>query len=396
MNGSRQHRIRVLHISTGLDTGGAERVLERLVLRMDAGAFENIVVSLTGFGDVAEELRDKNIDVRALNMPRTFPSIDSIVKLGSVIRATKPDIIQTWMYHADILGGCVGRIVGKAPVLWNLRQTTLDPEFTRRSLLWTTRLGAKLSGFVPFTIVCGSHAARTIHEEIGYNVSNAQVIPNGHDAVQFRPDSCARERSRARLEMAEDAPVVCLPARYHPQKDHPSFVSAASLLRSRIPDVRFILLGEHVTSENDVLRQLIVEAKLEDCVHLLGRVDDPENHYPASDLVVLSSSFGEGAPNVLGEAMLCGVPCVATDIGDCAKIIGDAGRIVKPSDPHALADAMADILQMPSEERAGLGERARSRICERFGLQDMVLRYEQLYRRVASQQTSRIEFSAIA
>lgn len=379
-------RICVLHIATGLDAGGAERVLERLIESMDDQRFENRVISLTSFGNVAEALEEKGFHVQALEMPRRFPTLPSLMKLGRAIREADADIIQTWMYHADILGGVMGRLVSSTPVLWNLRQTTLDHLVTRRSLLLTTRAGAWLSRWIPFTIVCGSHAARLVHEEVGYSIENTQVIPNGHDNTVYRPDPTARQRLLTELGLDEGSRLIGLPARFHPQKDHATFLKAVSSLQKERHDVEFILFGENIDQDNDELAALISENGICDGIHLMGRMAKMEDYYPALDSVVLSSSFGEGAPNVLGEAMLCGVPCIATRIGDCERIVGDTGMIIEPGDPAALAKAIQSMLDMPAKERTALGQRARQRIEVRFGLADMVQRYEDLYQRVASQQ----------
>jgi len=387
-------RLRILHIATGLDAGGAERVLERLVVGMDSTRFNNKVVSLTSYGNVADSLEQKGFDVEALEIPRQLPNLPHLIKLGRCIRNAKPDIIQTWMYHADILGGIMGKLVTDAPVLWNLRQTTLDPIVTRRSLLLTTRLGAWLSSTVPFTIVCGSHAARLVHQDVGYTIDNTQVIPNGHDSDLYKPDPTAGTRVRKELGIEDDTLLVGMPARFHPQKDHPTFIEAARLLHQRRPGIAFVLFGENIDNTNLELTSMIAEAGLSSHFYLAGRKGAMETYYPALDLAVLSSSFGEGAPNVLGEAMLCGVPCVATDIGDCALIVGDTGKIVEPTNPKALSDAMHAVLEKSAEGRKELGLRARDRIKRRFGLSSMIQRYEDLYQRVASQQLSRDRFSA--
>lgn len=208
------------------------------------------------------------------------------------------------------------------------------------------------------------------------------MIPNGFDLDAFRPDPESRLAVRRQLEIPEDSLLIGLVARFHPQKDHHNFVQAAGLLHRAMPQVHFLLCGEGITWENPVLGEWIDDAGVESWCHLLGRREDMPKLTAALD-IASSSSFGESFPNVVGEAMACGVPCVVTDVGDCAILVGKTGIVVPPNDAGALASAWHQLLEMSHEERRRLGQLARQRIKNKFDLNLVVSRYEDLYKSLA-------------
>jgi glycosyltransferase involved in cell wall biosynthesis len=192
------------------------------------------------------------------------------------------------------------------------------------------------------------------------------VIPNGIDAERFHPDDAARAKWRRRLNIKSDAWVIGMVARVDPMKAYDTVVEAAGILSVARPEARFILAGAGADTSNPWLPGAIARRGLTDTVRLLGEVTDIETLYPAFDVASLSSAFGEGFPNAVAEAMACGVPCVATDVGDCGLIIGRTGRVVPPRDARALANAWLELLALPPTERAKLGEAARRRIVESY------------------------------
>jgi len=190
-----------------------------------------------------------------------------------------------------------------------------------------------------------------------------------------------RKRSSVRAELGLDVgtPLIGLVARYHPMKDHANFLTATSLLAKQDPTAHFLLVGPNVDASNQELSAKIATLGLQERVHLLGERRDIPRINAALDIASTTSCWGEGFPNVIGEAMACGVPCVVTDVGDSALIVGETGRVVPPRDPRALAAAWRDMLQMDRETRGGLGERARARIVTHFSLNEIARRHEKLY-----------------
>ncbi|HZZ83170.1 MAG TPA: glycosyltransferase [Anaeromyxobacteraceae bacterium] len=379
--------MRVLHVITGLNLGGAEVMLHRLLqasARVD-GAQE--VVSLTDLGPVAERIKQLGIPTLAVGMRRA-PTPARLMELTRLIRAFQPDVVQTWMYHADLLGGLCARAAGRAPIAWGIHNNALDPGSSRRTTYWTVAACARLSRSLPDRIVCVSRAARDLHVAKGYDAGKMVVIPNGFDLEQFRPDQGEREALRTELGVEPSQLLVGLIARVDPQKDHLTFIRAAALLARRRREARFLLCGEGTAATSGALADAIAEAGLADRFHLLGRREDVRRVLNALDLCTLCST-SEAFPLVLGEAMACGLPCVATEVGDCAYLLGDAGRVVPPRDPAALARGWEELLALGAAGRRRLGLAARARIEAGFGISRIAALYLELYRGLAASHPGR-------
>ena len=382
------NKIRITHVITGLSTGGAENVLSQLVSRMDRDTFENAVVSLVEFGPVARTIAEAHIPVVTAGFPKTSFQIGPLVRLVREVRRSAPHIVQTWMYHGDLIGGIAARVFTGVPVIWNLRQSNFDPVVSKKSTVGVAKLCARLSRTLPSAIVCGSNAAYDCHIRFGYSPDQMVVLPNGFDTERFKPDSQCRAALQVELGLDDDDFIIGLVARFDPQKDHATFLAAAARLSEQMPNAKFVMCGERIDRNNVDLGGLIELHGLGGRIHLLGLRDHMERFYPALDVLALSSAYGEGAPNVLGEAMSCGVSCVTTDIGDSASIVGQCGEIVPNRDPDALAAALRRVAEMTTEDRRRRGSAARSRIVEEFPIDLVVERYGAMYRRVFSQRYS--------
>lgn len=376
--------IRVTHIITGLSIGGAEKVLLRLLDTMDREGFDNRVISLTDLGPLSDGMRATGAHVSAMQFLKGRSNLAPLARLRAELRLQKPDLVQTWMYHADLIGGVMARASINAPVVWNLRQSTLDPRHSKKSTINTSKACAYLSSRVPHTIVCGSQAACEVHSKLGYDASKMLILRNGFNTQKYVPLADQRSAFRAQLNLPDDAILIGNPSRYDPQKDHQTFLQAATRVADEVANAHFVLCGDQITAQNDELMAALTKLGLCERVHLLGSLDAIIPYYAALDMLVLSSAYGEGAPNVLGEAMSMEIPCIATDIGDSADIVGDTGFIVPPREADALARAMVNLAQDPGARRAR-GQAARTRIEHFFPLATMVDRYEELYRRVYSQ-----------
>lgn len=367
----------VLHLITGLETGGAEGMLARLATGGDRERFRHIVVSMTGPGAIGPSIAAAGLPVRSLGIRRNVPNPLGLLRLRRVLREFRPDILQTWLYHADLLG-LAARRLGWAPrLVWNLRSTeTVGSAVVRRLLARWSRL--------PDAVIVNSLQGRRFHEALGYRPRRWLHIPNGFDTAALKPDAEAGSRQRAALGIGSDALVILLPARYHPMKDHATFIAAASRLTQARPEARFVLVGSGAEAGNRALAELISAHGIGDRVLLLGERRDLAAIYPAADVVTSSSAFGEGFPNVLGEAMCSGIPCVATDIGDSAEIIGETGAIVPPGDPAALAAGWEKLAALDPDARRKLGAAARARVIERYDLAAIIAQYEAFYEEIAA------------
>ena len=354
-------------------------VLERL-----GPGYEPHVISLTSCGEIGARVQALGIPVEALGMAASMPNPLVFFRLVSRLKALRPAIVHSLMYHADLLGGLAARLAGVGAIGWGIRNSTLGAGSTPLSTRLVVRACAWTSHWVPHRILCCSEVARTLHVSMGYASDKIQVVPNGFDLARFRPDGAARSSFRQELGIAQDAFLVALVGRFDPQKNHAGFLHAAAVLQRRTPGVQFILAGRGVDQDNPALIRLISDSGLGRSVHLLGLCNDVPRLMAGIDVLVSASTYGEAFPNVLGEAMASGVPCVATDVGDSAYILGEIGRVVAPGDAASLARAMESILRLPDHDRQALGEQARARISENFELGDVVRRYEGFYDSLAA------------
>lgn len=379
--------IRVAHVINNLEVGGAEVMLLRLVTSASKERFDYSVISLIGDGPIGERLRSAGIPTHVIGMNAGRPSVPGFLRLARTLRRLDPEVVQTWMYHSDLLGGMAARMATRAPVVWGIHHTTFDGA-TKLTTRLTRFACAKLSSRIPSGIVSCSARALSVHEDAGYDTRRAVVIPNGIDTGAFAPDGELRARARAGLGIPDGSFVVGMAARYDPQKDFPTFARMAADVVRRHPNTVFLLAGSRVDPGNAALVEMLAREGPASAVRLLGRVDDMPGFYNALDVCVLSSSYGEAFPLAIGEAMASGVPCVATDVGECSWMIGDAGAVVPPSNPLALADAVCRILELSGPERGSRARMAREHVVAAFSLAGVARRYEALYEGVSGAASS--------
>ena len=363
---------------TGLEAGGAERMLTRVATGSDRSRFATLVISMTNGGAMEGILRRGGVRVETLGMSRGLADPRGIVRLLRILRAWCPHLLQTWLYHADLFGLCA-RLLGDAPhLLWNIRCTESVGSAVLRRLL------SRCSG-LPDGAVVNSLAGQRFHQQrLRYRPKRWEYIPNGFNTRELRPDEGARNRLRGELGIAETTTVIGMAARDHPMKDHANFLAAAARLAQRRDDVVFVLAGMGITPDNRTLIAAVGKHGLMQRVRLLGERLEISAVYPGFDIATLSSAFGEGCPNTLGEAMACEVPCVATDSGDSAKLLGDTGLVVPRRDSAALAAAWERFAEMPSDERRRFGRRARERIVRDYDIDVIIRRYEALYAEIVA------------
>lgn len=377
-SGWRALPIKICHLITSLDTGGAERSLVNLVTAMNRNEFDNEVITLLKPGPMVQTLAQAGIPVTSMEIGRHRPNPAAFLSLIRRLRARKPTILQTWLYHADFFGTAATFFAKPKHLLWNIRSSKIDEPGIARSAQFLTRLLAALSRR-PDAIVVNSQDGQRWHEGIGYQPKQWIKIPNGVDLERFSPRRNDRGMLRDRLGIPADAAIIGLVARYHPMKDVETFLRAASHFQQDHANAKFVLCGDGMTSDNAALLELVASFNLDPRVVLLGRRLDIELIYPTFDALTLCSIGGEGFPNVLCEAMACDVPCVATDVGDSAEIIGDCGFIVPIRDHEALAGAWRNLLKKESGIR---NENPRSRIAARYSLGQMCAQYESFYRSI--------------
>jgi glycosyltransferase involved in cell wall biosynthesis len=372
--------MRLLHVITGLSTGGAERALYTVLSGGLAARYEVAVISLRDEGSMGRPIRELGVPVHTLDMDVGLPAPKVLVHLRRIVHSLAPDVIQGWMYHGNLAANLAARFASDRPaVVWNVRHSLshLKEEklLTRQVIRANRFLSRGVDG-----IIYNSCLSRAQHARFGFDDRRARVIPNGFDLDRLRPDREVGQRVRVELDLPADALVIGHVARLHPMKDHASFLRAAVQVARAAPRARHLVVGRNVTPENPALAGIVPEELLERFV-FTGERRDPERLMQAMD-VVTSSSWGEAFPNVLGEAMACGVPCVTTDVGDSADIVGDTGIVVPPSDSGALAEGLLAMLAKDAPERERLGRAARERVAKHYTLPRIVERYAQMYREI--------------
>jgi glycosyltransferase involved in cell wall biosynthesis len=376
--------IKIMHVITTLGPAGAETMLCRIASGMDSSRFENEIVSLTDILDLAERMQEIGVRVRTLGMRTSMPNPLLVMRLAQWIRASKPDVIHTWMYHANLIGALAARLAGDVPVVWGIHHSALDPRVDKRRTMLVNRACAFLSRKFAARVVCCSEASLRVHKNLSYAAEKLEVIPNGFDLNQVKPDPSARVSVRRELGIQAGALLIGIAARFHPLKDHRNFVQAAARLRKKIPGVHFLLCGLDITWQNSQLAGWIDAAGIRDCCHLLGLRRDMSRLFAAMDIAT-TASRSEAFPVVIGEAMACGTPCVVTDVGDSAMIVDQTGMVVAPRDPDALAEAWRRLIDAGPEVRRRLGMAARQRVEQNFALPAIVDRYQAIYARLATE-----------
>ena len=380
MRDQKDKPLKVLFISSGLEAGGAEGMLLRVLEHVDRERLMPEVISLTGIGEIGEKIRELGIQVHDLGMSRSGLQIPvlSFFRLRRMIKLINPDVVQTWQYHADLLGGLAARLAGIKTVGWGIRNGELPPEHSKFSTQVVRRICSWLSYWLPKKILFNSREAQAVHATVGYDERKFEVIPNGFDIYEGRTKTETRATVRRELDLFEDTLLVGFIARIDPVKNHEGFLEAAVLIHAELPEVHYVMAGRNVDESNQDLLRMIEDYKLSKCVHLLGHRKDIEKLMTGIDVHV-SASHTEAFPNVIGEAMAGGTPSVATDVGDSAWIIGETGKVVPRGNMQALAEGITDLLMMPAENRQALGRKARARIKEEFEIGEVATLYQQYF-----------------
>lgn len=377
MQTTSRQTLNVIHIITGLKDGGAEAVLYRLCKHDQPN--QHHVVSLSGAGKYGPMLEALGVPVTTLNMSPGWPSPLAFIRLVKLLTSVKPDAVQTWMYHADLYGGLAARMAGIKSVFWGIRHTTFETGKSKNTTIWIAKLLAKLSWWIPVKIAVCAQRAIDVHEALGYDRRKMCFIPNGYDLTDFKPTSDSQGEFKTSLNSNLLDPLIGMVGRFDPQKDHANLLDALAILRARGIHFQCVLVGTGLESTNEEIAKWIVQRELADHVQLLGQRNDIPDIMNALDLHLLSSS-SEAFPNVVCEAMACGTPCVVTDVGDAAYIVGDTGWVVPPSDPAALAAAIeAAIKELKGPNWQNRTQAARKRIQENFSIERMVNEYNKFW-----------------
>jgi glycosyltransferase involved in cell wall biosynthesis len=356
-------------------------MLCKLLEAQNNDLFDSIVISLVDRGNFADRIEEAGVPVHTIDLNAGRPTLRGFIKLRKLVKEFKPDCIQGWMYHGNLAASLVGASLWykNFPVLWNIRQSLYglsnEKKMTAATIVFCRFFSSRVNA-----IVYNSYVSAEQHEnKVGYTKKKRIVISNGFDCDIYKPSDDNKIAFRKELGVNKNTTLVGAIARFHPMKDHGNFLMAAASVLEKIPDAHFIMAGHEVDEQNEFLTDKINELGLRKHCHMLGERRDINYIMSACDVIVTSSSYAEAFPSVIGEAMACGVPCVSTDIGDSARVIGDTGKVVPKKDSIALAEGIVEVLSMSADARALLGVQARKRILEHFTIDAIEKQYADLY-----------------
>jgi glycosyltransferase involved in cell wall biosynthesis len=371
-------RVRVLHVIPGLGLGGAETVLFRLISA--PSDIEHEVVCLGDRGWYSSPLEERGI--RVYHLGNRFGALGAMFRLARIIRNSRANLIQCWMYRANLLGGFVGRVSG-IPTIWNIRSSSFEPFGPWARLL--VRLSGILARSIPAFVVNCSGESRQLHAKLGYGAAEGAVIYNGYDPAEFHPDDSDRKSRRKALGISTHTFLIGSISRWNAFKDIPSLLRGLRAAADRKIDMHCLLVGAGLDTTNGQLADTIRETGCEELVTMLGQQANIGHLARMIDLHVLASA-SEGFPNVVAETMLSGTPNIVTNVGDSALIVGETGWVTPPGDPDALGSAVGHAYGEWQNDTAQWRRRrvaARARIVEKFAIEQTRRTYEEIWRRFA-------------
>ncbi|OKH53216.1 glycoside hydrolase [Calothrix sp. HK-06] len=378
-------KVKILYITTNLEIGGAEKMLYSLLSKINRSKFEPAIISLMNIGILGDSFKALGIPVYSLGMKPRMPTLPVIWKLIRLVHKFKPNLIQGWMYHGNLAAQLVKLFnMQKIDVLWSIHHSINSLTSEKKMTQSIIKFGAFLSQFNEQTVFV-SKKSKLQHDALGYCSKRSCVIPNGFDTSLFKPSLGARYRLRKEIGLPEDTFLIGSFGRDHPMKDHLNFLKAAAILLKKFSDVHFVLAGTGIDLNNQSINELVQDLGIAHRIHLLGERNDIPYITPALDIYTSSSAYGEAFPLVVGEAMSCGVPCVVTDVGDSAWIVGNTGIVVPPKNSEALANAWKELIMLDPQDRQALGKAARSKIIKSFSLYSVIAQYETLYEKVLAE-----------
>lgn len=374
--------IRICHVITSLSViGGAQRALLRLILADPDSTDKKMVLVLRKAGVWGEQLRLAGVTVHELSMDSILDLPRVYNQLKGYINSFKPDIVQTWLYHANLLGGMAARLNGHNNIIWGIRNTAV-PANNRLTIL-IMKAGAYLSNWIPKKIVCVAEAARKKHILYGYEAGRMVVIHNGFEFSEFIVPDEQKGAIRREINLSEMDFIVGWVGRFHPDKGQDNFIKAAKIVLCSYPKIKFMLVGTDCNANNPAILRWLIDNNVKDSFILLGERDDIPACLAAMDLFCLPSR-NEGFPNALGEAMAMGLPCVSTKVGDANVLIGDIGILVQPEDENALADGLIKALELTNSQRQLMGKKLKDRVMSEFSIKKTNERFHTIYREMVS------------
>ncbi len=371
--------MKIVHIINSLGDGGAEHTLFKICKYDNLN--DHVVICLKGKQKYFLLLSKLGIKVYCLNM--NFFSFNKFFYLIKLLRVLSPDLVQTWLVHSDLIGSIAARFAGIKNIIWNIRYSKLEIGKAKLFTILITKLLSKLSFYIPKLIVVVSRNAKSFYKKEGYSKEKLTYIPNGYDLSILRPNKFKKKKFKIKNKIKKNSILIGKVARYDPKKDHLNLIRALSLIKLKNLNFFCILIGKDVNKKNNNLTSEIKKLKLSNSINLMGQHDNISEVMNGLDINILSSSYGEGFPNVVAESMACGTPCIVTDVGDAAFIVGKTGWIVPPNNSMKLAKAIEKaIVEYGTKKWEKKTEMARIRVEKNFDISRMIKFYNKIWFKV--------------
>lgn len=374
--------MKIIHIITGLNIGGAEKMLERLLLyNLD---IDNItIISLSDIGKIGINLEKKGFKIYCLDVKKNITSlILAVIKMIRLIRNIKPNLIQTWLYHANLLGSIASLFSTRAPVIWNLRGCDI-PQGALSQTFMIVKLLSLLSYLLPYKIICCGNSVKEAHITMGYSQKKMVIIENGYNFQHLKRNEDLRKKTRKDLHILDHEIIIGSVGRFDVLKDYESFVRAASLVDKKIENIRFMIIGRDININNSKLNFMINDNNMLDKIILIDEQDSLEAYYSSMDVFCLHS-ISEGFPNVLAEAMSYELPCVSTDAGDAKVMLMGGEFICNIKDFDSLANGLIKICSLTSKKRYEIGRKNAHIISENYNIDKIHSLYRETYEKTIS------------
>jgi glycosyltransferase involved in cell wall biosynthesis len=368
-------KTKVAFIIRDLNYGGAQRQLITLVKGINKQSFDVTLLYFYSGGILLKDLKDSGCRIICLEKQARWDVLGFFLRLFQHLKTINPDVLHGYLGESNLVTIFLKPFFPSTRIIWGIRESNIPSDRYGWLGLLLSQLGNFLSAFTDL-IVVNSHAGKDYCISQGYATDKMVVISNGIDTERFQPDSEAGAKVRAEWGVSENTILIGLVGRLDPMKDHPTFLKAVALLSKQRQDVRFVCVGVGEETYAKKLYQLTNNLGISEQVIWAGGRSDMPAVFNALNITCSSSSYGEGFPNVIGEAMACGVPCVVTDVGDSAWIVGDTGIVVSPENPEALAAGWNSLLNLTLSDRVALTEKSRKTIIEIFSVQNLVQKTE--------------------
>ena len=364
---------KIIFICPDINSGGAENIIFNLAKAISKN--DILLISLTDIGYYGSILRKEGYKIYSLNMKKNIFVFFKIFYLLILIIRFKPRIIQTWLYHANLVGGIAAKLLGVKKIYWTVHH---DFEYRNLYMMLEMRILVLLSYLIPDKIIYGSNPVKNNHVSNGYFREKSIVINNGVSTSKFRPVPELRDSIRKDLNITKKCLLLGNIARYIPLKDHETLLKSLKILKSKGLNFKCLLIGQGLSNENREFKIRIKKYGLEDKVILYGKTYEINNILNAFDINILTSKK-ECSPISLIESMSTGIPCISTNVGDAIELIGDSGWVVNTSDYKSIAKLIMDI-NLDKNILKIKSNIARKRVEKNYPIEKMINKYKKLYR----------------